>query len=461
MRRSQGFPRIPGERDSGQNTLEHMGLAVLVAVVVVLALASAPALRDLAGNFTQAVCRVVSAVGGGGGCAGSLPPEARPHEYYRPDACLVSSSANTYGATGAIAVVTVGKEVSFLVERMSDGTVKVTAVQAGSAGLEAGIGAGINAGKVFRFGAEANVGGDVTLSYGDTWVFESQDEADNFIGDIKEQAAIDAAKDTGLLGLGAHAYDAVAGPDLPSPTITREEVSGELGADASAGLGLGRANRNSSGGEGEGSWNAGPNVNAGVELTGNGSIVIEHDHSNHTVAKIYELGGGGEAGAQVPTKFGGVEGERAGAMKVIRKEDGTLVGVQFVQSSAVNGEATVTTTNLPITNPEQRRIAEGWLASHNDGATTLRLTWDDMAQTTEPGPDADEFAHLLYDEARVTRAEYDSSVDPAEFGAEAKLGLQLGLNVYHESAEQDLNSAQYLGAPRGGNRRYLTYAECR
>lgn len=448
----------PG-RDDGQNTVEHTGLALLVAAVVVVALGAAPALSVLAGDFGQAVCRVAVAVGGGD-CAGSLPPEARPNEYYRPESCLVSASASRYGATAAIAVVTAGKEVSFLTQRMSDGTVRVTAVDADSAGLEAGIGGGVNLGSVVRLGAEANVGGEVTIRYGDTWVFRSPEEAERFIGDVKTQAAIDVAEDVPFVGDAVRIYDAFAGPDLPSPTVTRTTVSGQLGADAGAGLGLGKVTKNSAGERDDGSWQAGPNADANVALAGEGRIVIEHDHRERTVSKIYELGGGGSAGAQVPTQAVDAAGQRSGAMKIVRREDGTLVGIQFVQTTVAGGEATIITTDLAIRDETQREIAERWLASQHDAGTTLRLTWDDMAPTEEPDPGADGFAHLLYEEAQVTRASYNSVTNPVAFGAEAKLGLQLGLNVYHEDASQDLASAQYLGAPRAGNRSYVTYREC-
>lgn len=57
--------RERGER--GQNTLEYLGLAIIIAIAVVVALNGArEPLRNLANNFVAQVRQILSATGGGG-----------------------------------------------------------------------------------------------------------------------------------------------------------------------------------------------------------------------------------------------------------------------------------------------------------------------------------------------------------------------------------------------------------
>ncbi|MQA85137.1 MAG: hypothetical protein GEV03_11050 [Streptosporangiales bacterium] len=54
-------------RERGQNTLEYLGLAIIIAIALVVALTGArEPLRNLATNFVNQVNQVLSATGGGG-----------------------------------------------------------------------------------------------------------------------------------------------------------------------------------------------------------------------------------------------------------------------------------------------------------------------------------------------------------------------------------------------------------
>lgn len=54
-------------RERGQNTLEYLGLAIIIAIALVVALTGArEPLQNLATNFVNQVNQVLSATGGGG-----------------------------------------------------------------------------------------------------------------------------------------------------------------------------------------------------------------------------------------------------------------------------------------------------------------------------------------------------------------------------------------------------------
>lgn len=440
--------------DTGAGTLEYVGLSLLASAIVVSLFITTPAPAFLGDLYRRAICLI-----SGGECPQGVSPEARQNEYYEPPPCLVSSSETRLGAEVNILVFDAGKEVAFITQRTADGQVQVTTVDADMFGVSTGVGVDANAGP-FRIGAEANVGGSMTIGLGDTYTFDSQDEADQFIGDIREQAGIDAAEDLpGPLGWGASAYDHFAGPDLPDPDITREEVSLEASADAGATAGLGRPGQ---GEDGDGGWQADANIGAEAEVHVGENVVLEHNHETGQESVTYELTGGASAGASVPTQSVGPEGERQGAFKVTRNEDGSLDSLEFTQTTMVDGEMTVVTTNVPLETDAARQTAEDWLDSglNNSDLTALRVTWDDMAPTTAPGPDADDFARLLYEEGQVSRATYDTETTNFELSGEVKLGLKLGGGVFYEGSEEDLASAEYLAAPRNGERSYIPFENC-
>lgn len=67
---------------------------------------------------------------------------------------------------------------------------------------------------------------------------------------------------------------------------------------------------------------------------------------------------------------------------------------------------------------------------------------------------------LLYREARVTKARYKTNKNAWAAGAEGKYGVKFGLEVHKITKGKELISAQYLGASRGGERRYVPYTQC-
>lgn len=498
--------RAVNRGSDGQNQLEYIGLVVLVAVVVGVLVAS-PVLSSLPVGLRSAVCKVL----GREDCP-EPNVQARPHEYYRPEKCLVSESKTQYGASVSV-IATIGGDVALVRKEMSDGTVHITAVQMGKVGIEGGVGADIQWGKVVNAGAEANVGVNLKGELGKTWVFPGAPEADQWVDNIKKNNRIDAAKKTGLVGLvGGGVYDYFDDSEPPmDPRIRRYKVGIEAYGEASGNAGIGLEFTGSQNGRnsGDGTGNSGstgddtgtggdqsgdsgqdlgnPNNNAHRDDTGHdeaaidpelsvglrgqigGNVIVEKNTETGDVSSIFQYKLSGEAGGTVGGQdtINGVpikaEGSIKGAMKVTRTSEGKIKSIQFQRGTTVNDKLTLVTTKLNIDSPRERRIASQWVAQTMTGFATQNpagVPWLDTVPTGSPAPDGRPMQRLLYREANVTRAKYHVSKSKWQGGLEGKYGVKFGLEGHKVNADKKLLSSKYLGAPRAGRRGYVAYTDC-
>lgn len=449
--------------DRGSSTIEYVALLLIVALVVAAATVTIP--NPVGDNARIALCRVFNAISGGHeNCD-------QPPYNYKPAACTVSTSSNTYGGTLDIAIFQVGKDLTFIKTKDSKGNVTVTAVNGNSFGVGTGVGVGVNAGNVFNIGADASASANLKIGIGDSWVFPNEEEADKYIGAVQEQAIIDGVKDSSPLGwLGGTIYDKVAGPDLRDPDIDRYEVSVNGNAGVSGGLqvGPGAAKGKHAKPEDKGSKydkrggdaNINPNLNAGLSINASENAVIENNHKDGTMAVTYSLTGGvtGNANYVVDGKQG--QASTTGAMKVTYK-DGHVVGVDLTATRIVNGNATVTTNHLTVDNPADEAIVRDYLLAGGQQVGALGLTIDDLAPTQAPGRDSSPLQRLLYQKSQVQKVDYTYDASTRNYGASVKLGLKLGLGVNLSDSAQKVTGAQYLGAPGAdGVRHYQQFAEC-
>ncbi|GAA2421137.1 hypothetical protein GCM10010191_35650 [Actinomadura vinacea] len=455
---------------------------MLLLALVAGALVTASLGGWVVGGIRYAICRVANA-GDAAACESPRDRELRP-------GCLTFLSSDSYGGVIDVLIFRVGKDYSFLrtTTIAPDGTktVTITAVKGGTAGVGTGVGVGINGGNLFNLGADAAVDAQVRLGTGDGWEFTGPDaerNADEFEGRLREQYQIDAVKENaGPLGwIGGSIYDAVAGPDIPDPNIRRFEGEFDLSGSLSAIAGIGpsdptgrhrkpdrhtdpRGPQPDNPGDTRGSDSVNPNAQAWVGLDANEKAIMQvNDRTGETSVTLSlrgEVSYGANAGADGP------QGRRqaTGAVTLTRK-DGKLTKVTFAQTHIVDGTATVVTTELPLRSDEQRRAVAEYLldpAGGGPGGRLLSLTWDDMAPTTDPGPDATPLQRLLYDQGMSSRIEYEYDQSDSNYGASVKLGLRLGLNVALSDSTRRAIGAEYLGAPApDGRRQYLRMPECR
>lgn len=458
--------RTSGRGNVGQVQMEYLGLILLIAAVVA-ALVAAPVIQQLPDMFRAVVCQI-----SGRGDCGGLPPSARPNEYYQPNNCLVSQTRTEHGGSISV-VVTVGKDIVLVKKVMSDGETRITVARRTTAGVEGGVGAGVKLGKIFEARGEADIGAEIKGSTGNTWVFDNERKADKFVGDIKEQNTVDAAKETGPVGwLGGTIYDAVDDSDPPEPHIDRYKVGLNVHGDAIAkggarlDFGGGSSGSNDSG-DSESNWASVSAASVGVEGKVGGDAEVAVNHRDGTVTTTFQFNARGSAGAEVfghesindvPIKG---RGSVKGNIKVTTK-DGEITRVQFRSARSVNNDLKMTTTRLEVDNERDRRVVERFLARsvQTAGSGAGTAPWVDLAPKSKPDEDALPMQRLLYDEGKATQAQYRTKRDPWQVGADVKWGVKLGIEGHTLTEERDLVSASYLGSPQDGERSFVTYDDC-
>jgi hypothetical protein len=183
-----GTPRS----ERGQGSLESVGIVVLAAIlatsIVGVIVQASPNLRD---NVAYQLCRIVHVVDGGD-C--EKPGDLRTADERVPDEPCVSGSQSVSAEATASVVVTVKRGYSFLIERMSDGTYKVTRVD--TLGVGTGVGPGIDISLTLdgkKYGVTAIASADAMLAgkMGETWYADSEDGANDIIKDIIANDVVD------------------------------------------------------------------------------------------------------------------------------------------------------------------------------------------------------------------------------------------------------------------------------
>ena len=163
--------------DAGQATVDYVALVALVAVVVaiggtVAAVASPGIANSVLGQVRRALCIV-----GGGSC---------PAQPLRP--CTVASTRDARHVAVNVALVRVDDNQVVLRERLSDGTIRLTLVHRGGAGVEGGVGAGLQVkvgGRSVGIAREARAGVQAVIGRGEVYDARSEREADTVLRAIR------------------------------------------------------------------------------------------------------------------------------------------------------------------------------------------------------------------------------------------------------------------------------------
>ena len=224
---------LPSVRSaSGQASVDYVGALALLAVVFAAAagLVAAPWLPErLAGAIRHGICVVSGAL--------CTPAEAR-RAGFEPCPVARRSVAERAGAT---AVLHLGRGDSMVVERFSDGRARVTFVDGGEAGAEAGIGADAPAGP----SASARVGLGVAFNRGRVHEFADWPRAQRFLARFARTETMTGEGRRALQKLCLRCPEWLEGrpaPRLPEPDATFVEggTYGDLSAQAGFSLPVGR-----------------------------------------------------------------------------------------------------------------------------------------------------------------------------------------------------------------------------
>lgn len=220
-------------RERGAVSLEQVGLAVIAAMLVGALVLVLTQRTPVAESARQAVCTILNL--GQGSCGSSSSQATRPEP---TEPCTVSDSRVTADHKIAVVVVTLRDGREFQIERLSDGTSRVTTSDHSGAGLEAGVGGGLSvtvADRTVGGSVGASAGGELTIKDGD--VYHVKDDAelqsllDAYTADIiKDELVGDAGPQRWLTDLVTDS----TGLTTPMPEADETFVEGGFSVNASA-----------------------------------------------------------------------------------------------------------------------------------------------------------------------------------------------------------------------------------
>ncbi|MEV5568464.1 hypothetical protein AB0L06_00320 [Spirillospora sp. NPDC052269] len=460
----------PGDR--GATALAYAALLLIGAAMLgtIWVLVSG----QVRSQITIAVCQMFN----GKNCT---PP---PFDY-KPStgACILSSNSKKVGMSVTVFSVKVGQNFQAVKIRTADGKVRVMIVPIDyKLGAEAKIGAGATFGKnTYGLNLGAKVEGAVNLKYGDTWVFNNDHDASDFLDTMKGDLLRKTGESVSPL---LWAWDKVSDwkPHYRDPDVNQFEVGVEGALKGSAAFG-----NLETGDDGKKSVT---DIGTGAEIEGRAGdgIIVTNDNSGPkdkgfpTTSYTFQVKGSIKGAAKVVGYGVGGEAAYTGQTKVTFDNQGRLKSITWVTTQETNlseniknpGKKTAspkntdkqisTTTTTVNFDDSNRAIGQQWL---HDNAflmpfQTIRNAADKnggfVAQ--DPGPNASAMDRLLYDKGIVNRNVYDGISEDYKLGLEGGDVITFGIEGGYEGEKQKLADAQYLGPPENGRRTFQTWPEC-
>jgi hypothetical protein len=460
--------------ERGQTAPEYVGILAFVVAILLLVVAAGP---GIGGTVVERILCIVT----GGDCSGG--EEVVPNDAFRPEDCDVYTRSTSDNGTIKVAVFTLGADYGFTRTEKSNGETEITFVDLGELGLEGGIGGKF---EVNGEGAEvsADIKGRLGLSNGDTWVFDSPEEADEFEGWLRREKNEDRISAfSPAFGIANGIYEWATGEeDVPDPRKTFWEVNESVEGSVS-----GRV------------------ATAGGELEGGAALAIGgmndkgedlDDPSDDTSTEFFsvDFDAAFDLGLLTVESGAGYSGE--GVMKLKRNADGEIVELEIVDTSegSLSGltadidagrltwglfmeelqdleslslssddaetNTIVSTTKLDLTNPADRAVAEEWFMGMGGFAGAVENASPIGGVDAADGNTGDAFSQLLYDQARVSVVEYDGQKSGLDIAAEVALGLKLGAALGTSETDSRAIEALFLDSPVDGQRTLIPFTEC-
>ncbi|MFF4095813.1 hypothetical protein ACFYYY_18605 [Streptomyces sp. NPDC001834] len=493
-------------RDSGATAMEYLGVIVLVVTMI-----GAMAVAGIGGQIGERILCVISSMGGGGGsCStgggGDTTAKPKTDADYEPKMCQVSSISDNVGGKVKIGWFEWGNEYGFQ-QKVSqantdvngdgkvdgnDKLVYMTFTDAMSAGGTAST-PGVKLGKLGK--ADVDVGGGIKITNGDTWVFKSEEEAQQMRDDIEEMKMwetstkysggygggwysgmkwADKKKDVekkigdkkisySTIGLNAYADGGLSissGDEMklgaklggkakfsPEVTITKDDINGNESYTYTAKLEL----------EGKVSGTVGPYGGAAsVKDSRTGAITVTRDQKTGKIVRIdmtqTHEGGSTSNKGDISGDNGKKDGDKRGG-KVSGSDSSGDTGIEVTTNSIIFGKDTDQATE------DKRAIAEQWLNGSGNNTAPFEYMFGDRSMEQKPTGN-DPFEQLMFEDGLSSTMKYHGQADAQEFGFEVSLGMSLGFSLSDEHKQETLTDAQFLGAPNGDKRSYLPYSYC-
>jgi hypothetical protein len=394
--------------EAGQGTVEYVGIVALVAVVLATAVAGSAVLAPGVANAVTGQIRHALCIVTGRDC--HVVAE-------RP--CVVRTARDERRETVAIAFVEIGAGRVVLRERLSDGTLRLTVLHRGEAGVTAGFGSAsaVRVGGVpLSVGAHAQATVAGIVGAGQVFVVRTARQADAIVRRLRAEgsAAVDGVRRMLRRGDG----------DLPRADVSFVEggVAGRLDATLSGG------DVAEAGASGGGDSVLGRRVD---RRTGETTWYLRLDRSLPVFAD-----------AMLGSASGGLDGDALLAVTTDRSgravELSALVGgraqvgaqVTGLGEAAAGGTSWEAEARVSLEDPEVRGALAAWRRSP--------VSVDAIRGLGE----------ALRDRARLDVRSYARSASSDSDGASVSAGVRLGVQVDHERERTELLSASTR--PPGG-----------
>ncbi|GEA86224.1 hypothetical protein [Cellulomonas cellasea] len=280
--RTSLWRRAAASPDDGAGSLEYLGATMFVALIVGSLLMVATPLGNQIG--ARLCAAIGTTCGSDTGAQDDLPPD---------EPCTVRTDDTHIEGGVSISFISLGSSGDMSVERLSDGTYKVTV--GGELGADASLSAGEAQGTLRigdyggELGAEASVSGGVFAGAGVEYSFDSKEEADEFTNWVERTVAKEGAKSVSnalIPGSGASVevlnwlWNKATGYDYEPPAPNVSYYEGGISANGSASAGAIVAGGNAS-------------------LDYANALGVKFDHDKGTTTVYNKITLDGEAAAQL------------------------------------------------------------------------------------------------------------------------------------------------------------------
>lgn len=468
--------RTRGER--GASTVEYVGVIVVVSIVII-ATAATPWKADLNAGIEKSICSILSHIpgGGGGACEGQESPEDDL------PTCMVSEETDGHGSKVDVLFITLDGGVQLKITKYSDGTAEVSLVDQWGGGVDVDAGK-VKAGDYVEI--DLGAGGTFTYGNGDTWVFDSWEDAEQFAQDQQDRVE-DWRNKVPFVGPWLNPHEP---PSDPQKTYDQYELDLHGGGDAGIDLGGGDDTGDGSGGDGsggdgsgdgsgdsgEGESDGGANVpqqivdllpEAGGELSLGGEVIVEHDRGSDRDStaddqRTYSIELKGDVSGE-----GGVLDESIGGnagtgtiLSYTVDNDGNVVGVDITQVFQAGGDGTSDSSavrysaDFDLTDPAARAKFEAWI--QNPGGIPNLSDIENNGFEGALTPEQQGLMDLIKDPdvTDLTETYYDNvfNDDGDEWGGKL-FGIGLGYGFNDDSSSSTLNDAYvWRHGPNGWER---------
>ena len=473
-------PREPDRcpaSDRGAGALEYAALIILAGILlggIYWGLGQVP----FTDKARQAICAILHIEDS---CSAGDDDDGAEKPNYLPVYCDALVKSESQNLTAKFAWFSFGENFTLIWEKLANGEVWITVVPHD-----------YKIGGDFKVGQNIDVGGDIHLSMGDTYQFQSNDEAEKWMETLRNNVNEHNP-------MSWRFWNIFDGGEAETPDPVIEATTIGIGATAEAGFQL-----------------PGKVLDLGPHIRGSfsGDVVHEKwhlwdpkkhrywDNTSNTfkMSGEVDVGLAGQTNDKVPGK-GKTNLDKklkwTAAIRYMYNPDGTLANIRWITTyengkkgggnyghggphAGANGEQSNEITRMDqlnfdnpndFTDPVKKAEAERQQQVGHDyidqygGIPPVpilnAIQGKNEAVTEDPGLDADPFTRMMYDKGKSWQWESDNSTFTTEGGTPLhNMEGAPALEFSTSNTTKATTDAQYLGEPKDGHREYVDFPAC-